>query len=178
MKTVRVFLVALILALSGLASSTGLRAQSVTAELSGQVTDTSGGSVAKATVTAVKHANLADRRVIAFATHGLLAGDVGIAEPGLVMTPPVDPTTEDDGLLKASEIAQLKLNADLADTDFAYTLPPNAKEMQMPDYDAKLVPVGKQVPVFDLLKPNGGKVTLTSALKGKKAVLVNFWFYG
>jgi CHAT domain-containing protein/tetratricopeptide (TPR) repeat protein len=66
-----------------------------------------------ATVTAVKHADLSDRRVIAFATHGLLAGDVGAAEPGLVMTPPANPTPEDDGLLKTSEIAQLKLNADL-----------------------------------------------------------------
>jgi CHAT domain-containing protein len=66
-----------------------------------------------ATVTAVKKADLASRRVIAFATHGLLAGNVGVAEPGLVMTPPAHPTPEDDGLLKASEIAQLKLNADL-----------------------------------------------------------------
>ncbi len=66
-----------------------------------------------ATVTAVKRADLADRRVVAFATHGLVAGDVGVGEPGLVMTPPADPTPEDDGLLKASEIAQLKLNADL-----------------------------------------------------------------
>jgi tetratricopeptide (TPR) repeat protein len=66
-----------------------------------------------ATVTAVKHADLSSRRIIAFATHGLLAGDVGVAEPGLVLTPPAQPTPEDDGLLKASEIAQLKLNADL-----------------------------------------------------------------
>ena len=68
-----------------------------------------------ATVTAVKKADLASRRVISFATHGLLAGDVGIAEPGLVMTPPAPGkvTAKDDGLLKASEIAQLKLNADL-----------------------------------------------------------------
>jgi CHAT domain-containing protein len=68
-----------------------------------------------ATVTAVKRADLASRRVIAFATHGLLAGDVGIAEPGLVMTPPAagKATAKDDGLLKASEIAQLKLNADM-----------------------------------------------------------------
>ena len=64
-------------------------------------------------MTAVKHADLSSRRVIAFATHGLLAGDVGVAEPGLVLTPPATPTPEDDGLLKASEIAQLKLNADL-----------------------------------------------------------------
>jgi len=69
--------------------------------------------LAAATVTAVKHADLSSRRIVAFATHGLLAGDVGIAEPGLVMTPPANPTPEDDGLLKASEIAQLKLNADL-----------------------------------------------------------------
>jgi tetratricopeptide (TPR) repeat protein len=68
---------------------------------------------AAATVTAVKHADLASRRIIAFATHGLVAGDVGVAEPGLVLTPPADPSAEDDGLLKASEIAQLKLNADL-----------------------------------------------------------------
>jgi CHAT domain-containing protein len=66
-----------------------------------------------ATVTAVKGADLASRRIIAFATHGLLAGDVGVAEPGLVLTPPANPTPADDGLLKASEIAQLKLNADL-----------------------------------------------------------------
>ncbi|HLI20947.1 MAG TPA: CHAT domain-containing protein, partial [Stellaceae bacterium] len=66
-----------------------------------------------ATVTAVKHADLADRRIVSFATHGLVAGDVGVAEPGLVLTPPPQPTPEDDGLLKASEIAQLKLNADM-----------------------------------------------------------------
>ncbi len=66
-----------------------------------------------ATVTAVKHADLQSRRILAFATHGLLAGEVGVAEPGLVMTPPANPTPQDDGLLKASEIAQLKLNADL-----------------------------------------------------------------
>lgn len=69
-----------------------------------------------ATVTAVKHADLADRRIVAFATHGLVAGEsreIGVDEPGLVLTPPAQPTPEDDGLLKASEIAQLKLNADM-----------------------------------------------------------------
>ncbi len=57
--------------------------------------------------------SLADYRVVAFATHGLLAGDFeGIAEPALVLTPPKEASEEDDGLLVASEIAQLKLNAD------------------------------------------------------------------
>jgi CHAT domain-containing protein len=52
--------------------------------------------------------------VITFATHGLLAGDPrnSAAEPALVLTPPATPTDEDDGLLTASEAAQLRINAD------------------------------------------------------------------
>jgi CHAT domain-containing protein/tetratricopeptide (TPR) repeat protein len=66
-----------------------------------------------ATVTAVKRAPLANYRIVYFATHGLVAGDVkGLAEPSLALTVPAKPTDEDDGLLKASEVAQLKLNAD------------------------------------------------------------------
>lgn len=66
-----------------------------------------------ATVSAIKKADLADRRVIVFATHGLVAGEVGAAEPGLVLTPPAIPTPADDGLLRASDIARLHLDADL-----------------------------------------------------------------
>jgi CHAT domain-containing protein len=52
-----------------------------------------------------------------FATHGLVAGEVkGLAEPALVLTPPGEGTDstalEQDDLLTASEVAQLKLNAD------------------------------------------------------------------
>ena len=66
-----------------------------------------------ATVTAVKRAPLANYRIVYFATHGLVAGDVkGVAEPSLALSVPATPTDEDDGLLKASEVAQLKLNAD------------------------------------------------------------------
>jgi CHAT domain-containing protein len=68
---------------------------------------------AAATETAVKRAALADYRVVYFATHGLVAGDVkGLAEPSLALSIPARPTNDDDGLLTASEIAQLKLNAD------------------------------------------------------------------
>ena len=64
-------------------------------------------------MTAVKRAPLANYRIVYFATHGLVAGDVkGVAEPSLVLTLPAKPTADDDGLLKASEVAQLKLNAD------------------------------------------------------------------
>lgn len=56
---------------------------------------------------------LAGYRVVHFATHGTLPGQVpGIREPGLILTPPDAATAEDDGYLSASEIAGLKLDAD------------------------------------------------------------------
>jgi CHAT domain-containing protein len=61
----------------------------------------------------VKVATLSNYRVVYFATHGLVAGDVkGLGEPALALTIPANPTDADDGLLTASEVAQLKLNAD------------------------------------------------------------------
>ncbi len=67
----------------------------------------------EASEAAVKHAPLEDYRIVYFATHGLVAGDIkGLAEPSLALTIPREATDEDDGLLTASEIAQLKLNAD------------------------------------------------------------------
>jgi CHAT domain-containing protein len=67
----------------------------------------------EATETMVKRTPLEDYRVVYFATHGLVAGDIkGLGEPSLVLTLPRDASTLDDGLLTASEIAQLKLNAD------------------------------------------------------------------
>jgi tetratricopeptide (TPR) repeat protein len=66
-----------------------------------------------ATETTVKRLALADYRVVYFSTHGLIAGDVkGLGEPSLALTLPAQPTPLDDGLLTASEVAQLKLNAD------------------------------------------------------------------
>jgi tetratricopeptide (TPR) repeat protein/CHAT domain-containing protein len=61
----------------------------------------------------VKRARLSEYRVIYFATHGLVAGEIrGLAEPALALTLPTQPSELDDGLLTASEIARLKLNAD------------------------------------------------------------------
>ncbi|HUD29494.1 MAG TPA: CHAT domain-containing protein, partial [Novosphingobium sp.] len=68
---------------------------------------------AEATETAVKQTPLEQARVIAFATHGLVGGALrGVVEPALVMTPPPVATPLDDGLLTASEVAQLRLDAD------------------------------------------------------------------
>ncbi len=61
----------------------------------------------------VKRASLADYRVIYFATHGLVAGVVKpLAEPALALTLPAQASDLDDGLLTASEVAQLRVNAD------------------------------------------------------------------
>ncbi len=66
-----------------------------------------------ASETTVKRSALSDYRVVYFATHGLVAGEVkGLAEPSLALTLPKQPSETDDGLLTASEVAQLKLNAD------------------------------------------------------------------
>jgi tetratricopeptide (TPR) repeat protein len=68
---------------------------------------------ADASESTVKHAALSDYRVVYFATHGLVAGEIkGLAEPSLALTLPKQPSDLDDGLLTASEVAQLKLNAD------------------------------------------------------------------
>jgi len=62
----------------------------------------------------VKRLDLSDYRVIAFATYGFMADDFkGLAESALVFTPPQRGSEADDGLLTASEVTQLKLNADL-----------------------------------------------------------------
>jgi CHAT domain-containing protein/Tfp pilus assembly protein PilF len=67
----------------------------------------------RATETLIKASELGQYRIVAFATHGLLAGGVkDLVEPALVLTPPVRPSKEDDGLLTASEVARLVLDAD------------------------------------------------------------------
>jgi CHAT domain-containing protein/tetratricopeptide (TPR) repeat protein len=64
-----------------------------------------------------KTGELAKARIIHFATHGLIAGETAMfakarAEPALVLTPPATASEDDNGLLTASEVAQLNLNAE------------------------------------------------------------------
>ncbi len=66
-----------------------------------------------ATETNIKQLDLSKYRTLAFATHGVMAGELkGVGEPGLILTPPKVGTLEDDGYLSSGEIAKLKLNAD------------------------------------------------------------------
>lgn len=57
---------------------------------------------------------LATANILAVATHGLMPSELqGLQEPGLVMTPPDQPSDEDDGLWTASEVSLRTINATL-----------------------------------------------------------------
>jgi CHAT domain-containing protein len=65
-----------------------------------------------ATETMVREILSPEYSVIAFATHGLLDSNISL-EPALVLSPPVEFSSLDDGLLTASEISELDLAADV-----------------------------------------------------------------
>ncbi len=61
----------------------------------------------------VKSLDLANYRVVAFATHGLVPGDLaGLTQPALALSAPEVAGVEGDGLLTLDEILALRLNAD------------------------------------------------------------------
>ena len=61
----------------------------------------------------VRTVDLNDRRVVMFATHGLVPGDLdGLTEPALALTAPDVAKVPGDGLLTVSKILGLRLNAD------------------------------------------------------------------
>lgn len=67
----------------------------------------------RATESAVLDADLSRRRVVMFATHGLVPGELdGLTQPALALTAPDPGQGNGDGLLTLEEILSLKLNAD------------------------------------------------------------------
>jgi CHAT domain-containing protein len=67
----------------------------------------------KANEKTVKNLDLSNRKVIVFATHGLVPGDLnGLDQPALALSAPEVANIEGDGLLTMEEILGLKLNAD------------------------------------------------------------------
>lgn len=61
----------------------------------------------------VKTMTLSDRKVIAFATHALVPGDLdGLDQPALALSSPTITGDREDGLLTMKEIMKLKLNTD------------------------------------------------------------------
>ncbi len=67
----------------------------------------------RATVSAVQASSLQNYRIIAFATHALLPGELDcLTEPALALTPSGSATAANNGLLRASAIANLRLDAE------------------------------------------------------------------
>jgi CHAT domain-containing protein len=61
----------------------------------------------------VKTMDLSNRRVVMFATHGLIPGDLnGLTQPALALSAPNVADIDGDGLLTLDEVLGLKLNAD------------------------------------------------------------------
>ncbi len=61
----------------------------------------------------VRTMDLADRRVVMFATHGLVPGDLnGLTQPALALSAPNVADIDGDGLLTLDEVLALRLNAD------------------------------------------------------------------
>ena len=68
---------------------------------------------AKASPTTVKQMDLRNRRIVMFATHGLVPGDLsGLGQPALALSAPDVTGNAGDGLLTVEDILALKLNAD------------------------------------------------------------------
>ena len=67
----------------------------------------------KANPTTVKKMDLTNRKIVMFATHGLVPGDLsGLGQPALALSAPDVTGNPADGLLTAEDILGLRLNAD------------------------------------------------------------------
>jgi hypothetical protein len=100
----------------------------------------------------------ADVVVGTIATHGLVAGDVaGLGEPSLALTLPKQATELDDGLLRASEVVQLKLNADRVELSAATRPPPISQaRKRCPGWRVLLLCRGAGAPHLALVGRFGG----------------------
>lgn len=78
--------------------------------------------------------DMADRlsraEVLAFATHGLVSGEMGLGEPALALGKPLPNEKSDDGVLSASEVTRLKLTADIVLLSACNTASPDAEDAE------------------------------------------------
>jgi outer membrane lipoprotein-sorting protein len=79
---------------------------------------------------------------------------------------------------KESVSRYLDVRSDVPVDTAAFALPADARPMKPRDFAASLLPVGAKAPSFTLNAPTNKKIDLAKELKGGKALLLNFWFYG
>jgi outer membrane lipoprotein-sorting protein len=100
-------------------------------------------------------------------------------ESGLLEGMEVDIKDGERNGLGSFWLKNVRLNPPFTEKEFAFT-PPAGFKLNDPlaELEGTLLKVGTNAPDFRLPQPDGGTLTLSGARKGKKAVLVNFWFYG
>ncbi|MFT3880613.1 MAG: TlpA disulfide reductase family protein [Gemmatales bacterium] len=77
-------------------------------------------------------------------------------------------------------LKNVKLNTEMPDSDFAYTPPTDAvfyDPSEAARHTKDLLAVGNKAPRFSARTPSGNELTLDSSLKGKKGVLISFWYH-
>lgn len=90
--------------------------------------------------------------------------------------------TQDSGgkepVISKQWLSDIKLDPKLEPAQFVFD--PNflgLKEFERSkEFDKDLVPVGEAAPEFKLPQAGGEKLSLTEVRKGKKAIMINFWF--
>lgn len=100
-------------------------------------------------------------------------------ESGLFEGMEVDIKQGENGGTLSFWLKNPKLDPAFGPKEFVFT-PPAGFVLNDPlaAMEGSLLKVGANAPDFRLPQPDGGALSLTGARKGKKAVLVNFWFYG
>ena len=118
--------------------------------------------------------------VLSFKTAGepAMEGKAYFDSTGLLVGMDQSVKASNEAVQQSFWLKNVKLNAPLAAQSFAFTPPAGYRKFEPPNYDKSLLAVGTTAPEFQLARPGGERLALSESLKGKKAVLVNFWFYG
>lgn len=74
-------------------------------------------------------------------------------------------------------LTNVKVNEPLPDESFTYAPPRDAVIDDPSNLDDKLVPLGERAYAFSVPTPAGQRLSSADLLRGKKAIIVNFWFY-
>ena len=85
-----------------------------------------------------------------------------------------------DRVTQEATFSHIRADAPLPNACFQFQPPKQARIVSIPapNYDANLITVGLLAPPFARPTPDGGSLSLTDALKDKKALLLSFFFYG
>lgn len=74
-------------------------------------------------------------------------------------------------------VTHVRFDAPMKQSDFPVDAPQGARLVNIPRPGGNPVLAGSGAPAFSLPSPDGGDVSLSGLLRGRKAVLVTFWFY-